>query len=195
MFLLAWLMMGGGGLLIYSGVKNHNPLIVLVSMLKGEPLGAGVWFINPTLEDVDGGSGVGIGGVINGVTPSDTNGIGGDKRAQVIAFAKQQLGEKYVWGAAGPNQWDCSGLTQQAYRSVGVQLPHNAAQQQQYGKATSLSQALPGDLLFWGAFSSHVAIYLGNSQMIHAPNPTTVVKIASVSSHGDLGNIRARSYL
>ncbi|MFZ2501423.1 MAG: C40 family peptidase [Nocardioides sp.] len=97
---------------------------------------------------------------------------GGADRA--IAFARAQIGEPYRWGAAGPNAWDCSGLTQGAWGAAGKYLPHYSVAQFEQSTQISKSQLQPGDLLFWtsnGRSSGiyHVALYIGNSRMIHAP--------------------------
>ena len=103
---------------------------------------------------------------------------------QAISYAKAQLGEPYVWAAAGPDSWDCSGLTMQAWASAGVSLPHWSVAQ--YGATTpvSVSSIRRGDLLFWSNGSSssiyHVALYLGNGMMIHAPRPGRSVEIVSI---------------
>ncbi|MBD8870885.1 C40 family peptidase [Nocardioides donggukensis] len=98
--------------------------------------------------------------------------VSGAQRA--IAFAKQQLGEPYRWGAAGPGAWDCSGLTMRAWQQGGKSLPHYSVGQYSAGTAIGSSQLRAGDLVFWGSSSSpssiyHVGLYIGNGQMIHAP--------------------------
>ena len=93
------------------------------------------------------------------------------KGARALAFAKRQLGERYRYGAAGPNSWDCSGLTMKAWASVGVKLPHNARAQFHRGKKVSRSHLKPGDLVFFYSGISHVAIYAGHGKVIHAPRP------------------------
>lgn len=98
---------------------------------------------------------------------------------QAVNYAWAQLGKRYVWGAAGPNTFDCSGLTMMAWRSAGVSLPHNAAQQWQKVRHISRSQLAPGDLVFYNGLG-HVGIYIGNNQIIHAPNSRTVVKVAPI---------------
>ena len=107
----------------------------------------------------------------------------------VIAFARAQLGERYVWGGAGPDVWDCSGLTMMAWRQAGVRLSHYTGYQWAETDRVPLSQLKPGDLVFYGTSgpnSHHVGLYIGSGQMIHAPNPSTVVKIASIYSMSDL---------
>jgi cell wall-associated NlpC family hydrolase len=91
-----------------------------------------------------------------------------------IAFARAQLGEPYVWGADGPDSWDCSGLTMGAWGAGGKYLPHYSVAQYQQSTPISASSLRPGDLVFWGSSSSsssifHVALYIGGGQIIHAP--------------------------
>jgi len=106
---------------------------------------------------------------------------------QVIGFAKQQLGKDYVLGGAGPNVWDCSGLTKVAYAQIGINIDagHSATTQWRNGVASGnmhpLSEAQPGDLIFWGGNDAwHVGISLGGDVMIAAPKPGDVVKIQKV---------------
>jgi|GEM_PF-2734165 len=104
---------------------------------------------------------------------------------KAIAYAKAQLGEKYAWGGAGPSSWDCSGLTMRAWQAAGVNLPHYAPTQYSQTKKVSVSKIKRGDLLFWsdGSVASiyHVALYLGDGQMIHAPRPGRTVEIVPLS--------------
>jgi cell wall-associated NlpC family hydrolase len=100
--------------------------------------------------------------------------------AVAIAFAAQQLGVPYKWGGTGPGGFDCSGLTQAAYRSAGVSLPRVAQAQFDAGPSVpSGSQVEPGDLLFYGASSvdvEHVGIYVGGGEIIDAPHTGAVVR-------------------
>lgn len=96
----------------------------------------------------------------------------------VVAYARDQLGEPYVFGADGPSAWDCSGLTQAAYARIGVALPHRAAGQARRGVAVPRSQARPGDLVVWG--SHHVGIYVGRNRVLHAPRPGKTVQVATI---------------
>jgi cell wall-associated NlpC family hydrolase len=110
---------------------------------------------------------------------------GGTGVARAIAFAEAQLGEPYQWGGAGPDSWDCSGLTMQAWAAAGVYLPHYAAAQYYQGTPIPVSSAQRGDLLFWstnGAPSGihHVALYLGNGRYIEAPHTGAYVRISSL---------------
>ena len=107
-------------------------------------------------------------------------------RAQVIAFltaAESRLGMPYVWGANGPTSFDCSGLVQWSLAQAGVVMPRVAAAQAQAGPAVPLSQLAPGDLLFYHTdptapgYISHVAIYLGDGEMLQAPEPGLDVEV------------------
>lgn len=115
-----------------------------------------------------------------------------------IAAARTQLGKPYVYGGSGPDVWDCSGLTQWAYRQAGVNLPRTAAEQYEaLPTKIPLGQLQPGDLLFWAtdpnnaASIHHVAIYLGNGQMLAAPHTGTVVRVQPVYLDGYFGAVRA----
>ncbi|MGW0731047.1 NlpC/P60 family protein [Streptomyces sp. NPDC002851] len=101
---------------------------------------------------------------------------------QAISFAYEALGSPYVWGATGPDAYDCSGLTQAAYRSAGVSLPRTTYTQINAGRPVSRSELAPGDLVFFYSSISHVGLYVGNGQMIHAPNPGAPVRLAPVDS-------------
>lgn len=109
--------------------------------------------------------------------------------AAVLDYARAQLGKPYVWGAAGPGTFDCSGLTMMAWRQAGVYLGHYTGTQWNQTQRVPLSQLQPGDLVFYGSTgpgSYHVGLYIGGGQMIHAPNPSTVVKVSSIYIMGDL---------
>ena len=106
-----------------------------------------------------------------------------DGAKAAIDFARQQLGEPYLWGAAGPDAWDCSGLTMMAWRAGGISLPHYSAAQYQQTKHISAADLRPGDLAFWGTSPNtihHVALYIGNGQIIQAPRTGDVVKVSSL---------------
>ncbi|MFI5768092.1 C40 family peptidase [Streptomyces sp. NPDC051658] len=102
------------------------------------------------------------------------------RAAEAVAFAYGALGRPYVWGATGPSSFDCSGLTQAAWRSAGVSLPRTTYTQINAGRRVSRSELAPGDLVFFYSGISHVGLYIGNGQMIHAPRPGAPVRIAPV---------------
>ncbi|MEO3755072.1 NlpC/P60 family protein [Streptomyces sp. B6B3] len=99
---------------------------------------------------------------------------------QAIAFAEAQLGKPYVWGATGPDSYDCSGLTQAAWLAAGVEIPRVTWDQVNYGTSVTRDQLQPGDLVFFYDDISHVGLYIGDGQMIHAPKPGDVVKYESI---------------
>jgi len=92
----------------------------------------------------------------------------GSAASTVVAFGLSKVGGPYVWGGNGPSGYDCSGLTRAAYLQVGISLPHNAAAQFALGTPVSTNDLRPGDLLFYYGGPSHVAIYIGNGQIVHA---------------------------
>ena len=96
-----------------------------------------------------------------------------------LRYAFKQIGDNYVWGAAGPIRWDCSGLTMRSYEQAGVRLPHSSRAQFGYGRSIARSNLLPGDLVFFGSPISHVGIYLGGNKMVHAPRPGARVQVAT----------------
>jgi cell wall-associated NlpC family hydrolase len=107
------------------------------------------------------------------------------KAEKAIAFARAQIGKPYVWGATGPDSYDCSGLTQAAWNAAGISLPRTTYDQVEAGTTVSLANALPGDLVFFYDDVTHVGIYIGNGMMIHAPKPGTYVREESVYYDGE----------
>ena len=103
------------------------------------------------------------------------------KGAKALAYAKAQLGEPYARSGAGPSSWDCSGLTMMAWGSVGVSLPHSSRQQFSRGRPVAKSDLQLGDLVFFYSDISHVALYAGNGQVIHAPRPGKSVEYIKMS--------------
>ena len=101
---------------------------------------------------------------------------------KVLRYACDQVGKPYVWAAAGPSSFDCSGLTMRAWEAAGVSLPHNADAQSHYGTrvAPTKNALRPGDLVFFHTPISHVGIYVGNGLFLHAPHTGTVVQIRSL---------------
>src|SRR5699024_9446440 len=99
----------------------------------------------------------------------------------VVSAAQSQIGKPYVWGATGPNAYDCSGLVQYAYSQAGKNVGRTTYQQAGAGQHISVSQAQPGDILMWCDY--HDGIYVGNNQYVHAPQPSQNVSQASISSY------------
>jgi cell wall-associated NlpC family hydrolase len=116
-------------------------------------------------------------------TPTVVPVSGGHPEAASIAL--KYLGIPYQWGGASPGTgFDCSGLVMYVFAQLGVQLPHFAAGQYGYGSPVSRDQLQPGDLVFFDGLS-HVGIYIGNGQMVHAPQTGDVVKITAISDFGN----------
>jgi cell wall-associated NlpC family hydrolase len=107
-----------------------------------------------------------------------------------IDTAMAQRGKPYVWAAGGPGAFDCSGLTQYAFAAAGISLPHSSRMQSQMGRSVSRSELQPGDLVFFYSPVSHVGIYIGGNQMVHAPTSGDVVKVSSIDVMGGYAGAR-----
>ena len=140
-----------------------------------------------TLDDRQHAPVVAIGGSSHGTTAG---------AARAIAYAKRQLGKPYVYAAAGPDAFDCSGLTMRAWEAGGVSLPHWSVAQYEQSQPVSAGNARPGDLVFYSSDPNdyhsiyHVALYLGGGMMIEAPHTGDVVKIISVYPNDLFGYAR-----
>lgn len=112
-----------------------------------------------------------------------------DRRGSVLRFALRQLGKRYVWGAAGPDAWDCSGLVMAAYGRQGVRLPHQteAMLTARRVRQVPVAQLRPGDLV-WPQ-PGHVALYLGQGRIVHAANPGQGVRIDPLYSFLAAGRV------
>jgi peptidoglycan DL-endopeptidase CwlO len=116
----------------------------------------------------------------------------GSAASRALAFAYAQLGKPYVWGATGPDSFDCSGLTMQSWATAGVSLPHFAAFQYQASHPIGYDDLRPGDLLFWATNAHdsdtiyHEAMYVGGQQMIQAPRTGENVEISSIWMWGPI---------
>ncbi|MGA5471348.1 NlpC/P60 family protein [Streptomyces arboris] len=142
----------------------------------------------------DSGSGTGTGTSPGSGTGTDT-GTGTDgsyasKAQKVLDFARAQIGKPYVWGASGPASYDCSGLTQAAWREAGVTLPRTTWDQVKVGTRVATSDLQPGDLVFFYDDISHVGIYKGDGMMIHAPKPGANVREESIYYMPIYGSVR-----
>jgi cell wall-associated NlpC family hydrolase len=117
--------------------------------------------------------------------------LGGSAAARkAVDIAMAQIGDPYVWGAAGPDAFDCSGLVQYAYAAAGISLPHSSRMQSTMGAPVSRDALQPGDLVFFYSPVSHVGIYIGDGQMVHASTSGVPVKTASVDSMGSYNSAR-----
>ncbi|GII77807.1 hypothetical protein Sru01_27890 [Sphaerisporangium rufum] len=178
------------------GVPERNGLVVSAPgadltrlrerLLKVLPKGSQVALINPVLRPP-----------ARGRTSWPTGSyIAADQMKAILAAAASKLGRPYVWGAEGPDTFDCSGLVQWAFRQAGVVMPRVTHQQWATGPQVPLSQAQPGDLLFWRSdptnpgYISHVAIYWGDGKMLQAPRTGDVVKFSPVYTRNLAGVVR-----
>lgn len=123
----------------------------------------------PGVSEVLGGFG---GGDFGSVAPTSTG-------QQIVAAARSKIGSPYVWGATGPNSFDCSGLTSWAYAQVGKSIPRTS--QAQASSGTPVSSAAPGDIVSFYSGATHVGIFSGNGNVIHAPQEGDVVKEAPMN--------------
>ncbi len=108
------------------------------------------------------------------------------KAASVVALAKEQVGKPYVWGATGPDKFDCSGLVQYVYQyAAGINLPRTTYDQVKVGQTVPLDKLQAGDLVFWGSETApyHVAIYIGNNQYINSATPDEGTILQNMSSY------------
>ncbi|MGC5363302.1 C40 family peptidase [Streptomyces sp. DT24] len=112
--------------------------------------------------------------------------------ASIVSFVKAQVGDAYVPGGTGPNSWDCSGLVQAAFRTVGIDLPRVSQNQSVAGTQVSLSNLQPGDILYWGSAGNayHVAVYVGGGQFVGAQNSSTGVVLRSLDYDRPSGAVR-----
>jgi peptidoglycan DL-endopeptidase CwlO len=112
------------------------------------------------------------------------------RAAAAVSYAMAQVGDAYVYGAAGPDAYDCSGLTMASWAQAGVALPHSSSAQYSSGPAVPASALQPGDLVFYYSPISHVGMYIGNGMIVHAANPSTGVQVAGLYSMPFSGAVR-----
>jgi peptidoglycan DL-endopeptidase CwlO len=112
------------------------------------------------------------------------------RAAAAVHFAMAQIGKSYVYGAAGPSAYDCSGLTMAAWAAAGVGLPHSSSAQYSSGTHISASQLQPGDLVFYYSPISHVGMYIGNGMIVNAENPSAGIRVTGLYSMPFVGAVR-----
>jgi len=137
-------------------------------------------------------SGSSSGNSASASAPSSSSSNATGSAAAIVAFAKAQVGDAYVSGGTGPNAWDCSGLVQAAYRTVGIDLPRVSQSQSTAGTPVSLDNLQPGDILYWGGAGSayHVAIYVGGGEFVGAQNSSTGTVQRSLDYDRPTGAVR-----
>jgi cell wall-associated NlpC family hydrolase len=112
------------------------------------------------------------------------------RAAAAVAYAMAQVGDSYVFGAAGPSSFDCSGLTMMAWAQAGVGLPHSSSAQYSSGPRVAESDLQAGDLVFYYSPISHVGMYIGNGLIVHAANPGAGVKVSDLHEMPYVGAVR-----
>jgi cell wall-associated NlpC family hydrolase len=122
--------------------------------------------------------------------PAPSHVAASGRAAAAVRYALAQVGDAYVYGAAGPSAFDCSGLTMMAWAQAGVSLPHSSSAQTGSGTPVSQSELQPGDLVFYYSPVSHVGMYIGNGLIVNAENPSVGVKITGVNSMPYSGAVR-----
>ncbi|MFM9448901.1 NlpC/P60 family protein [Streptomyces acidiscabies] len=110
--------------------------------------------------------------------------------AKAVAYALAQQGKPYEWGAEGPLSFDCSGLTSQAWAGAGTVIPRTSQEQWRQLKHVDIADMRPGDLIVYYADASHIAMYIGEGRMVHAPRPGRTVTVAGAGSMPILGVVR-----
>jgi cell wall-associated NlpC family hydrolase len=171
-----------GNAIVVSAANGTDMAGLISGLQKGMPRGTTVQSLVPIVSTqyVPGSAGQ-AGGAQSG------NAVSSQQINTMLSAALSRQGMPYVWGAAGPGSFDCSGLVQWSFAQAGISMPRVAADQALTGPAVPASQLQPGDLLFWRTdptapdYISHVAIYLGNGMMIQAPQPGQYVEVVPVT--------------
>jgi cell wall-associated NlpC family hydrolase len=120
----------------------------------------------------------------------DISGRASEAGKTAVAYATNQIGKPYEWGAEGPDSYDCSGLTSQAWASAGKPIPRTSQEQWKQLEHVDVEDMRPGDLIIYFDDASHVAMYLGDGAIVHAPRPGRTVTIAGAGSMPILGVVR-----
>ncbi|AXE88586.1 C40 family peptidase [Streptomyces sp. Go-475] len=109
---------------------------------------------------------------------------------RAVRYAVRQLGKPYEWGAEGPRSYDCSGLTSRAWAEAGAPIPRTSQEQWEQLERIPLSELRPGDLVVYFPEATHVALYLGDGMVVHAPRPGAKVKVSPIAANPVLGAVR-----
>jgi cell wall-associated NlpC family hydrolase len=193
---VAILVTGAGAALVWAGFTNPEDGLVaeIGRVLRGEPttasqrggikgIGAegsasGVQQIRDAGGNVGAGGGGGGSGGGGGTMPVNATGV----RGAVLTEARRHLGKRYVYGAKGPDSFDCSGLVEFVYRRAAkLSIPAPSQLQALRGREVSAAAAQPGDLVCYGRPAYHIGIYIGGGQLLHAANPRKGVLVESVN--------------
>ncbi|MFD9969656.1 NlpC/P60 family protein [Streptomyces sp. NPDC059011] len=120
----------------------------------------------------------------------EIDGRASEQGKAAVAFATEQIGKPYVWGAEGPGSYDCSGLTSQAWAAAGRGIPRTSQEQWRLLPRVGIKDMRPGDLIIYHADASHVGMYVGDGAIVHAPRPGRNVTLAGAGSMAILGVVR-----
>ncbi|MEU9849404.1 NlpC/P60 family protein [Streptomyces sp. NPDC047985] len=120
----------------------------------------------------------------------DINREASESGKRAVAFATSQIGKPYVWGAEGPDSYDCSGLTSQAWAAAGRPIPRTSQEQWRLLPRIAIKDMRPGDLIIYHDDASHVGMYIGDGAIVHAPRPGRDVTLAGAGSMRILGVVR-----
>jgi cell wall-associated NlpC family hydrolase len=158
---------------IFAALTGDPPAKFVTASLKGKKPG----YKQIQFPQISLGS---LGKASNGDTTANTGFVSnaGGAAGQAISFALAQVGKPYKWGATGPNSFDCSGLTQAAFKSAGISLPRTTYLQAAIGKSVSKANLIPGDLVF--PDPGHVQIYLGNGKVVESPHTGANVRVTNM---------------
>lgn len=164
----------------YEAEKAKLDTLVLTQKKQETELAAKKKQINSELKRLEGQWTVAVSAGAGGACPAAP--APNSKARTAVRVACQQIGDPYVFGATGPNSFDCSGLTQFAWAAAGVSLTHFTGAQWKEGRSISRSEAKPGDLVFFFSDLHHVGMYIGNGKMVHAAREGKPVLIASIDN-------------
>ncbi|NUW36961.1 C40 family peptidase [Nonomuraea sp. SMC257] len=202
---------------IRESIKAKQVTFRGIKQVSDDPFGTTGWQPTPvpkfgttSLAGYDGGA---SGGAAPGVYPGSSSGASGGvgtsfagggtpvpivsgtgTGADIVNAARQHLGKPYIWGANGPSAFDCSGLVYYAMNQAGIKVGDATAESYRLSGNAVTGPPQPGDLVFFGQPATHIGIYIGDGQMIHAPKPGDVVKQSSVASNAGIGVISYRRF-
>ncbi|GAA2298094.1 hypothetical protein GCM10010149_53460 [Nonomuraea roseoviolacea subsp. roseoviolacea] len=200
---------------IRESIKAKQVTFRGIKQVSDDPFGTTGWQPTPvpkfgttSLAGYDGGGG--NGGAPPGGYPGGTGAVatsfsggggtpvpivvGNGTGADIVNAARQHLGRPYIWGANGPTAFDCSGLVYYSMNQAGIKVGDATAESYRLSGKPVIGPPQPGDLVFFGQPATHVGIYIGDGQMIHAPKPGDVVKQSSVASNAGIGTVSYRRF-
>lgn len=169
--------MGVGAAVLNPAAANAAPVTVPNTNYTVDVPNEAMQYVQPALDAANGalqGQGAAVPSVPAASAPANPLKNDGQK---IVDFAMSKVGAPYVWGAAGPNAFDCSGLTSWAYSQAGKQIPRTSDAQAYGGQQVSLNALQPGDIVSFYSGASHVGIYIGDGKIVHALNESSPVRV------------------